>query len=60
MGEIAKTLVSLAGPDAVHGVIPEALLQYERSNREDGLGEEKVQKLIDEDVYGRFTVVKDM
>jgi uncharacterized protein (TIGR00730 family) len=60
MGEIAKTLVSLSGPDSVHGVIPEALLQYERNNREDGLSEHKVQKLIDEDVYGRFTVVKDM
>lgn len=30
MGEIAKTLVSLKGPDSVHGIIPEALVRYER------------------------------
>lgn len=30
MGELARTLVSLAGPDAVHGIIPEALVRYER------------------------------
>lgn len=30
MGELAKTLVSLSGPDAVHGIIPEALVRYER------------------------------
>ncbi len=30
MGEIAKTLVSLSGPDSVHGIIPEALVKYER------------------------------
>ena len=31
MGELARTLVSLAGPDAVHGVIPAPLVRYERS-----------------------------
>ncbi|CAK7243664.1 MAG: hypothetical protein STHCBS139747_005190 [Sporothrix thermara] len=30
MGEVARTLVSLAGPDSVHGIIPEALVRYER------------------------------
>jgi predicted Rossmann-fold nucleotide-binding protein len=30
MGELASTLVSLSGPDAVHGIIPEALVRYER------------------------------
>lgn len=76
MGEIAKTLVSLSGPDAVHGVIPEALLRYERGNttngeekaaEEEGKDEADVTKdlikekgLIDESVYGRITVVKDM
>lgn len=30
MGEVAKTLVSLSGPDSVHGIIPEALVRYER------------------------------
>lgn len=55
MGELAKTLVSLSGPNAVHGVIPEALLVYERNGRENG---NKV--TIDENVYGKTTVVKDM
>ncbi|KAI7560389.1 hypothetical protein KC346_g22578, partial [Hortaea werneckii] len=36
MGEVAKTLVSLSGPEAVHGVIPEALIRYERNYNEDG------------------------
>ncbi|EFX04184.1 lysine decarboxylase-like protein [Grosmannia clavigera kw1407] len=30
MGELAKTLVSLSGPQSVHGIIPEALVRYER------------------------------
>lgn len=30
MGEIARTLVALSGPDAVHGVIPAPLVKYER------------------------------
>jgi uncharacterized protein (TIGR00730 family) len=29
MGELARTLVTLAGPDAVHGVIPKALVEVE-------------------------------
>ncbi|KAL2828283.1 hypothetical protein BDW59DRAFT_159871 [Aspergillus cavernicola] len=29
MGEIARTLVSLSGPDSVHGVIPRALVRVE-------------------------------
>lgn len=52
MGELARTLVSLAGPDAVHGIIPTALLRYERND--------EAAKPIDESVYGRTTVVKDM
>lgn len=32
MGEIAKTLVSLSGPKAVHGVIPRAMVQAAASN----------------------------
>ena len=30
MGELARTLVALAGPDAVHGVIPAPLVRHER------------------------------
>ncbi|MCJ1480162.1 hypothetical protein MMC06_000316 [Schaereria dolodes] len=55
MGETAKTLVELSGPEAVHGIIPEALVKYEQSGR--GSGNEKV---IDQQIYGRTTVVKDM
>ena len=53
MGEVAKTLVSLSGPDSVHGIIPEALMRFERA-AEDG------QPAIDESVFGRTTVVPDM
>jgi uncharacterized protein (TIGR00730 family) len=48
MGELAKTLVALSGRDAVHGIIPKALLKFER----DGV--------IEESIYGRTTVVEDM
>ena len=48
MGEVAKTLVLLSGPDAVHGIIPEALLRHERENR------------VDNAMYGQTTVVPDM
>lgn len=47
MGELAKTLVSLSGPNSVHGIIPEALMKHERKN-------------IDPGIYGRTTTVKDM
>jgi len=63
MGEIAKTLVSLSGPGSVHGIIPKALLRYERSYIEDEAGEGKEvdpRKTIDEETYGRTTVVRDM
>ncbi|KJX93196.1 lysine decarboxylase-like protein, partial [Zymoseptoria brevis] len=74
MGEIAKTLVSLSGPDAVRGVIPEALLRGERDdcNGEKVAGELQqevghamttpmpVKRMIDESVYGRITVVENM
>ncbi|KAK1065945.1 hypothetical protein LTR12_012437 [Friedmanniomyces endolithicus] len=63
MGEIAKTLVALSGPNSVHGIIPKALLRYERSYIEDEAGEGKEvdpRKTIDEKTYGRTTVVRDM
>ena len=56
MGELASTLVSLSGTEAVHGIIPEALLRYER-NYEPG---QEASEVIDESKYGRTTVVKDM
>lgn len=35
MGELAKTLVFLAGPEAVHGIIPAALLPLEAQRRDE-------------------------
>lgn len=56
MGEVAKTLVSLSGPQAVHGIIPAALMKFERGWTEGG----SAAAVIDESVFGRTTVVKDM
>jgi uncharacterized protein (TIGR00730 family) len=53
MGEVAKTLVSLSGPSSVHGIIPEALMRFERNP-------DQSQPAIDESVFGRTTVVPDM
>ncbi|KAF6836333.1 hypothetical protein CMUS01_05463 [Colletotrichum musicola] len=59
MGEVAKSLVALAGPDSVHGIIPEALVKYERDATYGTLNKENMY-VPDESVYGRTTVVKDM
>ena len=59
MGEVAKTVCSINGPNAVHGVIPEALVKYER----DGTYQTRNAEghiIPEEAVYGRTTVVKDM
>ncbi|KAF2016717.1 hypothetical protein BU24DRAFT_208278 [Aaosphaeria arxii CBS 175.79] len=55
MGEVARTLVSLSGPSSVHGIIPEPLVKYEQKDALNASGHS-----IDESVYGRTTVVKDM
>ncbi|KAF4472872.1 lysine decarboxylase [Fusarium albosuccineum] len=49
MGNLARDLVQLSGPEAVHGVIPEALIRTERG-------------LVKPDVleYGKTTVVHSM
>ncbi|KAF5020257.1 hypothetical protein F66182_7735 [Fusarium sp. NRRL 66182] len=49
MGSLAKNLVRLSGPEAVHGVIPEALLRTERGVVKPNVTE-----------YGRTTVVHSM
>ncbi|PNP82216.1 hypothetical protein FNYG_04405 [Fusarium nygamai] len=54
MGAIASTLVELSGPDAVYGIIPEALLKYEA--KESG----RHPKDLAYARYGRQTIVKDM
>ncbi|KAL0258696.1 hypothetical protein SLS55_006197 [Diplodia seriata] len=72
MGELARTLVSLSGPDAVHGIIPSALVKLEQnydkameSAAADGNGDDShngpgPRNVIDQKLYGRTTVVKDM
>ncbi|KAK0635293.1 hypothetical protein B0T17DRAFT_482463 [Bombardia bombarda] len=63
MGEVAKTLVSLSGPDAVHGVIPEALVRYERDPTYTSTlvsGDGPKLAVPEENIFGRTTVVKDM
>lgn len=56
MGELARTLVSISGPDAVHGVIPEPLVKYEQIAARNS----NPKAAIDETIYGRTTVVPDM
>ena len=58
MGEVSRTLVSLSGPSAVHGIIPSALIETEqRGNAEKS---KNLDEVVDESIYGRTTVVKDM
>ncbi|KAJ4332140.1 hypothetical protein N0V95_009727 [Ascochyta clinopodiicola] len=56
MGEVARTLVSLSGPSAVHGIIPSPLVEFEQNSDPTNASGHA----IDEAVYGRTTVVKDM
>ncbi|KAJ5166453.1 uncharacterized protein N7482_005234 [Penicillium canariense] len=75
MGEIARTLVSLSGPKAVHGVIPRALVKVSAkgvgengaaTEMNGGKGAERVvseaedQEEIPESEYGVTTIVQDM
>jgi len=62
MGKIARTLVSLSGPDSVHGIIPEALVQFEQEGRPGtaSASDPKPSARIDKKIYGRTTVVPDM
>lgn len=59
MGEVAKTLVSLSGPDSVHGIIPEALVKFERDSTYSSVALGNM-PIPEEATYGRTTVVKDM
>ncbi|KAK3997472.1 hypothetical protein QBC44DRAFT_314876 [Cladorrhinum sp. PSN332] len=64
MGEVAKTLVSLSGPDSVHGIIPEALVRYERdphyTSNSAASSDTKPLAVPEEKIFGRTTVVADM
>lgn len=59
MGEVAKTVCGLKGPDYVHGVIPEALVKYERDGTYKTTNKSNyVVPAVDE--YGHTTVIPDM
>ncbi|RTE69353.1 hypothetical protein BHE90_016270 [Fusarium euwallaceae] len=64
MGELAKTLVSLSGPEAVHGVIPKALIRVEEGyqDKESDSGSKKAERTVETNgvEFGRVTVVPDM
>ncbi|KAE8362524.1 hypothetical protein BDV27DRAFT_131354 [Aspergillus caelatus] len=73
MGEIAKTLVSLSGPKAVHGIIPRALVKISAKNSKEAptaaaggkAAERVVSEALDgdeipESEYGITTIVPDM
>ncbi|KAA8913124.1 hypothetical protein FN846DRAFT_181908 [Sphaerosporella brunnea] len=49
MGTLARTLVSLSGPNAVHGIIPRALIKFEQGGA-----------IPKTEEYGTTTVVEDM
>ncbi|KAK7432483.1 hypothetical protein QQZ08_001048 [Neonectria magnoliae] len=59
MGEVAKTIVAINGPESVHGIIPEALVKFERDRTYQTVNGNN-QVVPEEAVYGRTTVVKDM
>ncbi|CAK4033762.1 LOG family [Lecanosticta acicola] len=63
MGEVASELVRLSGPEAAHGIIPKALMAFERKYTNDQDSAEngmEAQKKSDESRFGRTTVVQDM
>ena len=61
MGEVARSLVALSGPESVHGIIPAPLVKYERGPDSETMSEHGDQELLPEyTVYGKTTVVRDM
>ena len=74
MGEIAKTLVSLSGPKAVHGIIPRALVKVSAKNSNGkasitATGGKTAERVVSESLdgdeipeseYGVTTIVQDM
>lgn len=61
MGEVARTLVSLSGPESVHGIIPAPLVKYERGpDSQSASSHSTPDSLPAYETYGETTVVKDM
>lgn len=59
MGEVAKTVCAINGPDAVHGIIPEALARFERDDTYQSVDDNNLY-IPEKSIYGRTTVVQDM
>jgi uncharacterized protein (TIGR00730 family) len=61
MGEVARSLVTLSGPESVHGIIPAPLVKYERGPDSECISSHGDKEVLPEyTVYGKTTVVKDM
>lgn len=61
MGEVARTLASLSGPESVHGIIPAPLVKYERGpDSQYASSHSTSDSLPAYETYGKTTVVKDM
>ena len=67
MGEVARTLVKLSGPNSVHGIIPAPLVKYEQgpdssapAEHANGGSSPTKGGLPSEEMYGKTTVVEDM
>ncbi|KAI5301245.1 hypothetical protein KEM56_001862 [Ascosphaera pollenicola] len=72
MGELARTLVKLSGPKAVHGIIPTALIRVEPGHqKKPAAGQETLNNdygaktperttFVKEDEYGETSLVPDM
>ena len=61
MGEVARTLVTLKGPESVHGVIPAPLVKYERGPESQSASTYNTSDSLPAyEEYGKTTVVKDM
>lgn len=61
MGTLASTLVSLSGPNSVHGIIPRALMSFEASAPiPSTLSNADAASHVSFEKFGRTTVVDDM
>lgn len=59
MGEVAKAVCEINGPDAVHGIIPAALAKFERDDTYQSKNDDNLY-IPERSKYGRTTVVQDM
>ncbi|KIW96811.1 uncharacterized protein Z519_02202 [Cladophialophora bantiana CBS 173.52] len=63
MGELAKTLVSLSGPQSVHGIIPRALIRSEQDpsvrSETSRYGSRKVERTMSSEELQRIDSIED-